>query len=147
MMKKVDSLLIFEQNLGGHRFGPLWSLESVFVVQYIHVLQFVWLWPCFYGDTCFSKSTNNPHCTNPCWNLTPMEWTSANYFMNVDCLLKPTPKHEWFIEMFGLDLSNLFYKLFWSYTTLILTHQPHHQQFHTNSLRLMTKMKWRSTWT
>jgi hypothetical protein len=48
MMKNAVFLLVFGQNLSGHWFKPMWSLESVFVVHYMHVLHFVCLCPHFW---------------------------------------------------------------------------------------------------
>jgi hypothetical protein len=70
MMKKAVSLLIPPQNLGGHWFGSLWSLENVFVIQYIHVLYFVcWcprflvIGPCLFHNGFSCDTLNIPHQT------------------------------------------------------------------------------------
>jgi hypothetical protein len=53
MIKKANFLLVFGQNLSGLWLRLVWNLESVFVVQYICVLHFVYLCPRFLSQSNF----------------------------------------------------------------------------------------------
>jgi hypothetical protein len=54
MMKKAVSLLVSGQNLGGYWLGLVWSLESVFVVQYMHCFAFCLFVTSFFSDKPFN---------------------------------------------------------------------------------------------
>jgi hypothetical protein len=69
IMKKAISLLIFRQNLNGHWLRLVWSLESVFAVQYMHVLHFVRLCFQFFVDRVWLTKTSliNEKVCAPSW--------------------------------------------------------------------------------
>jgi hypothetical protein len=69
MMKKAVSLLVSGQNLGGHWLGPVWSLESVFVVQYMHVVHFVCLWPRFLVIDALKLEFGRKYSFKGCMNV------------------------------------------------------------------------------